>query len=347
MKTISLILVIIFVCFTTFVAIPKLSSTATVQSEYRLITLWHVDNFASGKISKADWLKKVATLFEKRNKGVLINIVNLTQSQAIELLDQGKTFDLVCFSQGIGERLLPLLTPYEGRVLSTENFTEGGVVNGFQYALPYLSGGYCFFVRQSALQNAENFPQNALNLATTKKVGKNVVTLDSLHFGTQESTLTEVALALVCGKAERQNFDQYHTYVDFVRGKFVCLLSTQRDLWRLSQRIESGKLEKLYMQVAPFTDLVQYVGIASGTKFFHLAQEFACFLQTDEVQQTLTSAGLFSVVGRNDYTDEWYKEMQNQLNVAKTTSVFLSLEQISALKEASFLGKDTLLGLLA
>lgn len=345
MKIISLVLVCVFATFCFVVVLPSLNQPPQSAPTHTLLTLWNVDNFPSGKSSKADWLKKTALTFEKQNKGVIISVVNLTQQQAVDLLNQGKTFDLICFSLGIGNKLLPLLAPYKGKVCSGNNFTLSAVVNKVVYALPFMAGGYCFFARASQLKG--QFPQDALNFQQTKKVGKNLVLLDSLHYGTTNTTLVEVALALTCGKAEKQNFDQYSTYVDFVRGKFVALLSTQRDLWRLKQRMTNGKIENLVFAPCQFTDLVQYVGVSKQSQQQQIATEFCQFLQTDVVQQTLVDAGMFSVVGRNDYTDEWYFQMQEAVNVAKTVSVFCNEEQIAHLKNCAYVGKDTLLDLIA
>ena len=43
-----------------------------------ILELWHIESFEGGVGSRAGWLKKRSTAFEKQNKGCLVNVTVLT-----------------------------------------------------------------------------------------------------------------------------------------------------------------------------------------------------------------------------------------------------------------------------
>ena len=113
--------------------------------------------------------------------------------------------------------------------------------------------------------------------------------------------------------------------------QYQALLGTQRDLYRLSQREQNGKIEPLgFCPLTGYTDLVQFVGISSvcGEKASS-CQDYLQYLISDEVQQSLVNLSLFGVVDAALYTDERYAAMERGLSSAFVPNVFADGEIIA------------------
>ena len=76
-----------------------------------ILELWHIESFEGGVGSRAGWLKKRSTAFEKQNKGCLVNVTVLTPEQAQEKLNNGERFDLASFSAAAQSPLLRKNSP--------------------------------------------------------------------------------------------------------------------------------------------------------------------------------------------------------------------------------------------
>ena len=110
-------------------------SSASTQDKSVILTVWHIDGFEGGKGSRYTFLREVATSFSKQNKGVYILVSSYTQSGANDLINKGKTPDVISFG-GVGLNIQNYAQELD------ENGFDGGVVNGKRYAVSYLKGGY-------------------------------------------------------------------------------------------------------------------------------------------------------------------------------------------------------------
>ena len=318
---------------------PTTDANATYQG---VINLWLVDSFEGGSGSRQSWFTKRSAQFESQNKGVFVCVTALTESQLLAKLADGQKFDLLCFSRGVGAKVLQNLAPMDvdfGCVL--DNFAQSGRVHNSTYAVPIFAGTYCVFARKSQ-QNGDVLA-NCLTTTFKRKVGKNTITLAPLvcGFSVYNSPLTALAKSGVKGAFQPDySTTQYTAYEQFVANKSaVTLLGTQRDMYRLGKKLELGKMEELlFAPLTAYTDLVSYVGISKHTSNLSICQKYVQYLLTDTVQQSVRDISMFSVTCQNLYTNEWYSACESGLATAIVPYVFADEEAIldarsSALKE--------------
>ncbi len=331
----SCVVVVAFVVFCVLVVFPSLPSNQGVAIEQNsfkgVLNLWHIECFEGGSASRLDWLKQTARAFEKKHVGVLFNVVSLTAEQAKSKLENGETFSIVSFSQNAGATLFPYLKNYTGKINVLENYLRAGQIENEVFAVPYCCGGYCYFARLADLNRCQKneIDDSLLQNRYLKVVGKNKIQMSPLGFGAGESCLPEMALALnLTGVLPLRGQSQFGAYENFVLGKsFVTLLGTQRDLFRLENKLSQGKISELCIEpIETFTDLVQFAGISKNVegKLHEICVEFLEYLQSDNVQQTLSKIGMFSCGYSKIYTSENYVRMENALKNAKTINVFLN-----------------------
>ncbi len=335
-KLIAQALVILTIFGVFIFAMPNLPQTPTTDANVRyqgVINLWLVDSFEGGSGSRQSWFTKRASQFEKQNKGLFVCVTTLSEGQLADKLAMGQTFDLICFSRGVGTTICDKLAPLDIDFGSVNaNFAESGRVNKTTYALPVYSGVYCLFARAS--QQKGDLLANCLTTTFTRKIGKNTVQLNPLVCGFTNHNSPLTALAMSGGKG---NFtpdyalSQYTAYEQFVANKTaVTLLGTQRDIYRLSKRLEMGKMEDLlFAPLTSYTDLVAYVGVSNSTVNVQPCLDFANYLLSDAVQQSLVDISMFSVTHQNLYTQEWYSLCEKGLATAYVPNVFSDAETIS------------------
>lgn len=330
-KILPVALLIVFSATVLIVLLPSLPQKPSEipQKSYKgVLEMWNVECFEGGSGSRQSWLTSRAAQFEKANEGLFVHVTTLTEAQLAEKLDGGETFDLICFSRGVGALIRNLLTPYVGSVADIrENILISGQVGSIVYALPIFAGAYCLFARESQLSSNSDLLETVLTNTCTRKAGKNTFELVPLicGFTSSNSPISALAMSGVRGSCEvSEQVSQYGAYEKFVANKTaVTLLGTQRDLYRLSRREENGKIEKLvFAPLCGYTDLVQYVGIASSDGKADSAQAFAQFLVSEKSQQTLVNINMFSVLEQTLYTDERYKACEQGLEQAYVPNVF-------------------------
>ena len=318
LKIVLSLVLAVFVVFCFCNLLPLLNASPTQQGVFRgVLDLWHVETFEGGSSSRKSWLNSVARQFEKANKGIYVCVTTYTHQQAIDKLSAGESFDLVSFSVGTGNALLACLRPLETSTQYVlDNFLTAGSVGNTQYALAYSTGFYALFARQKHLDTLgiDDLVSNASNCGMQVKVGKNKLTLASLGWGTGEFNSPLSAL----GGNEKgcSKLTQYQAYEQFVGGKnFVVLLGTQRDVYRLSNKVSQGKIDDLAFSVLPsYTDLVQYVGISnSAGQKTEYCQSFVEHLASKSVQLSLSDIYLLSPTNLTVYADGWMKQAQDCL----------------------------------
>lgn len=322
-------LVVLAVMGTILFCVPNLppKPTADVTAGYKcVVNLWLVDTFEGGSGSRQNWFTKRVAHFEQQHKGLFVCVTVLSQEQLVEKLSQGQNFDMLCLSRGVGATVLDKLAPLNvdfGSVL--DNFAQSGRVGTTTYAIPVYAGAYCLFARKSQQQG--DLLTNCLTTTYTRKIGKNVVHLAPLvcGFTPHNSPLTALAMANVKGNfSPDYATTQYTAYQQFVDNKTaVTLLGTQRDMYRLGKKLETGKMDDLlFAPLCAYTDLVTYLGVSRDTQNMQPCLQFAQYLVSDAVQQTVADISMFSVTDQNLYTKQWYVLCQDQLRDAYVPNAF-------------------------
>lgn len=309
-------------------ALPRLPAVPPTQNNVSyqgVLELWNVESFEGGVGSRESWLKNRAARFEKVNAGLFVHVTTLSAQQLVEKLQQNEKFDMICFSRGTGALVKDRLIAADvdcGEVKN--NFALSGQVNGVQYAIPVYTGAYCLFAREEMLSQ-QDLPDNVLSRTYTRKVGKSTVTLAPLvcGFTPYNSPLSALAMSGVKGNVNvSDDTTQYQAYEQFLGNRTaVTLLGTQRDMYRLAQREADGRLESLsFAPLGGYTDLVQYLGIASDKK--EICEKFAQHLLSSETQATLVDMCMFSVLEQTFYTSDRFAQSEALLNGAYVPNVF-------------------------
>ncbi len=354
-KRAAVILLCAFMLAAPFVVLGNLPRSDLFVAGARfegILELWHIESFEGGVGSRAGWLKKRSTAFEKQNKGCLVNVTVLTPEQAQEKLNNGERFDLASFSAGAGFELLPYLSPYGGDVSCVRgDYLRGGQLNGKVYALPYMAGGYVLAAMSKNLVGFENknLAENIFGMGFEKKVGKKTVSLASVACGYGGFNQPCMALALNTTQSRRndlldEGLTQYEAYEKFLTGNnHTVLLGTQRDIYRLTNRIEQGRLgECVFEPLGGFTDLVQYIAVGdTEAKKAVFAEKFACFLTQEQSQQKLTEVRMFTVNAQSIYSDGAMSALEQALSSVRTINAFTDPSILSALRSETLKSLET------
>ncbi len=311
-----------------------------------VLELWNVETFEGGSGSRSAWLTGRAAKFEAKNKGLFVHVTDVTAEQVQQKLDNGESFDIICFSRGVGAQVANLLQKYKGSVSDIrDNLLVSGQIGDSVYALPLYAGAYCLFARTAQLPQNSELISAALSATYSRKVGKNTYNLQPLVCGFTPYNSPMSALALSGGKgnaAVSEAVSQYSAYESFVANKTaVTLLGTQRDLYRLGKKEELGKIEELaFAPLTGYTDLVQYLGVSAscGDKS-DSCHAFLQFVTSAESQQTLVNVDMFSVLNESFYTDKRYAACEQGLNSAYVPNVFGDVTAVSTQRQAAL---DTL-----
>ena len=254
-------------CAIPFVTAPA-ADGARIENRYSyrgILTLYTLDTFEGGINSRADFLNRAAVSFEKKNRGVFVQVVPVTEYELSDRLSRGLAPDLLLYSFGCYETLRAQFVPYTQAV----NFADS--LRQTEDAVPIWYGGYFSFVA-----NPE-YP-----------------------FVCGHADHTNPCLAALLSDqtvVPEHGYTQKSAYEAFVFRKYN-LIGTQRDVFRT--RNSDRPLEKAVF--SDFTDLVQYgsvVGISEERAYF--AQKFLEYLTSAEIQRKLTEIGMFSVSGEKLY----------------------------------------------
>ena len=151
-------------------------------------------------------------------------------------------------------------------------------------------------------------------------------------FAPYNNPLVALSTAGVVGKfTPDYTKSQYTAYEQFVDNKTaVTLLGTQRDLYRLTKRVELGKIEQLLFAPLPtYTDLVTYIGVNKNTQYTSACLSYVQYLLSDAVQQTVADISMFSVTNQNLYSNDWYTQCQDVLARLHVPSLFADPQSIN------------------
>lgn len=294
-----------------------------------ILELWNIDTFEGGSVSRTAFLEKRAIEFEKKHTGTFIMVYSMTSEQAKIKIESGNLPDMVSFGIGVGDMLLPNLINLDSNFNVREDLLNGGKFNGQQMATPYLLGGYTI-----VNENNSQF-ENVINGTV----------------GCGESGDNNALLALALNNFQVNNYfetnsqlDTFSAYDKYLEKKFDNLLGTQRDMYRVINRIKKGNMTaRSFYNLSNFSDLIQYVGVCKTDQVKQeISKQFVEYLLSDTSQQKIENINMFSVTGQKLYSNGEFAEMEKTLSSPlKTLNVFLSNEK---LKEIKTLSRDATMG---
>jgi hypothetical protein len=354
-KIVPLILCILVLCIL-FIA-PKLFVKGINKNVYSIIReeensgyqgiikMWHVVSWRTGKSAGVTYLKKCATIFEKRNLNFFVEIEGMTQSEAKQRLLKGEKPDIISYPNGFFENSFSLekLNIDQSNILTgLRKASKSGDAN---YAAPYMCGGYMLFINQDMLYrfDLDNFdetgiPNYAFNeclktLSFSEKRGRNEATIKSIGF--DEGCALPVAGLIYHIQPKDwnedaedpymilpENLDQtspskglYHKadvgggYLEFTKETTAMLVGTQDTYGRLSKLSDQGKgCDYMVTALSNFTDSVQYLSIFKTEDKLkkETLSRFIEFLQSEQCQRKLEDLYVFPVIKIEDMYLEDY-----------------------------------------
>ncbi len=329
-KTMLSGLIIVFMALAPTTIFNKLLiSQAQVNKEIEIkymgiLELWNIDTFEGGSKSRTSFLERQALQFEKDYTGTFIMVYSMTKEQAVLNLKNGQKPDLVSFGIGVGDELIQSLIPLKSTYSVRDDLINGGRLNDIQYALPYMMGGYVLISENECQQNGE--------------------ISQSIGFGGNADNCTLLSLGLnnISAKNvfDRSNdIDSFTAYDKYLDKNFDCLVGTQRDLYRVQNRIDKGNMtSRNFHYLSGYTDLLQYIGICS-TDYVkqEISQKFVEKLLSSKTQLSLVDYGMFSTTNQPVFSTGEMVKMQSALNQPlKTISVFMNSDSIKSLQNLCF-----------
>ena len=308
------IFVVIYLLLVPIYIIPNVLNNKILISQTKeydfmgVLEIWHIESFEGGSVSRQVWLEKRGIDFSKKYEGCYVVVKTMTKEQVLLNLENGKYPNMFSFSIGLGETVLDSLSEYNGGIYTRDDLTNGGVVNNKVFAVPYMLGGYSIFSKNEITQNLENasfgdkdYNNFAISLAVSNyKISKN-------------ETVTDI--------------DSFTAYDKYINNKITTLIGTQRDSYRINNRIENGKMtNENISHLGKYSDLIQYIGVCKcGAKEYKMCVKFIEFLQSKEIQSTLSNISMFSVLDNSIYNSGYLYDIENALkDKLKTINVFLS-----------------------
>ena len=297
MKTLSVVIssVLSAAVIALAVVLPTKKAVVEKTAPFTILTLWHIDGFEGGVGSRASYLKKVSREFEKEN-GCLINVVSETAFDAKEKIKSGVLPDIISYSSGIGEAA-GLIVELDKTVMSA-----GGEAGGRYYASSWAYGGYVVITHKG------------------ETVEKTVVSQGDTTFPVIACMLGEVDVRGATALPPQRAYER------FIADKSARLIGTQRDIYRLKNKIDDFEITP----VAGFTDLIQYVSVIAGTDKTKIAKKFAAYLASDG-QEGVHTLGLMSGDKTYNIADNGLIDRLYSVNYDKTLPIFLSDETLNEL----------------
>ena len=156
-----------------------------------------------------------------------------------------------------------------------------GTINNKLCAVPYMIGGYC----KITYDNYDNLYVRKSNNEIVNQDNKIVV-----------------------------DDTQYQLYQNFISQKYDGILGTQRDFYRINNRINLGKMDNCNFEyISGYNDLIQYMAITSNVASeIQIAENFIEFILSEDGQIAIKDYGMFSV-NISIYSSGEYKNFENEI----------------------------------
>lgn len=322
------------------------------RSDYQgILEIWNIDTFEGGTAGKNSFLKAQAIEFEKQNQGLYFMVKNMTETQCMLALSSGRMPAIFSFGAGIGEQILEYLQEIDVSSNIRTEFLDAGKKDGKQYAYAWCRGVYSLISTQDKLKKTSNDTSDLASVVNscgyvTKLKNNKTKTTYSLAFGSSgyvcpqlsyASSYTNLVQTQTSIDINNLTKTPYTAYCDFIENRASILLGTQRDIARIENRINAGKIEDVvYQHLVEYTDLVQFLGVCHSldAKQTKACETFINFLLTEQTQSKLSNIGMFSVNSQTIYSTGVWQQMdvlsQNKCRVQNaftTKSVIESNKQ--------------------
>lgn len=287
-KFLSVILMVILGFYVCCYAVKQQNSIySKPNTETEIYSIWHIETFEGGGKARIDYLKNVASYLEKQSPNVLyvIKAINPDNLEA-ELLEN--TPDIISFGFGVGKVVLPHLAALSSTYNVRDELIESGMFNSSLYALPYIVSGYAE-IKHSSLTNKTCFGANSFT--KPENLGYNATKLES----------------------------QYEAYKQFIYKQDFTLIGTARDVFRINNLNNIGRLSATIQPISSYTDLIQYIGLTNEN--INIKNFVDCVLSSG-FQSTLTEYSLFSSLHNKIYNSGIYNDMENAIFNCSIAKVF-------------------------
>ena len=294
------------------------------KSEYNgVLEVWNIDSFESGTMSKVSLLEKFAKKFQKENKGIYIVVRNLTESEMVNLLESNQVPDVISCSYGVADKIKDYVCEISKlpRKMPT-NFADAGKLNGKQYGLAWCTGFYSLISTKAKLEKAGKDVSELNNIKLNEiafssgyeyKSGKHIKKSISLVYGEGNYLMPKSALFAYnrAGSIQSTNDSenelvfksQYSAYSSFLSNGATILLGTHRDIIRMENRVESGKVSDVIIQpILSWTDLVQFAFVCKQENSLRkkYAEMFVLYLLEERNQKQVETIGMFPILAMNE-----------------------------------------------
>ena len=277
------------------VFLPPPEGEKSEEKSFEILTLWHVDAFEGGTGSRASYLKKVCEKFEK-NSGCLITVINETADDVVEKIGKGVYPDILSYSACVVD-VAGIAAPLDKNPMSA-----GGELGGKYYAACWAYGGYVEIIAKGVTP------------------ARTIVSKGKFNYPELACIYADVDIK----KAEY--LSPQRAYEAFLQDKTAKLIGTQRDVYRLKNKLEGYDVKP----VGGFTDLMQYVSVTSTTESKRaLSKKFVSYLLS-EGQKSVNELGLMSVDKSSNNADNGLIDRFFTVDYNKTLSVFTSCEVVDA-----------------
>ena len=290
------------------------------------LELWQIDTFEGGSASRARFLEKNAFLYQEQTISTYVLVRSFDINQAKLMLEQGARPDIMSFGVGAGDFILPISAETNANFGVRGDILAGGINEGKQYAIPWAFGGYCLCANEDFGDLTEE------NFAQAKEKSDKQVIGTGYTFNIPMRSLTSTERGYLCDT----KYTQYQAYESFLRGnEFQVLLGTQRDFYRLNNKVQLGNLSGIkYRFMTNYTDLIQYMSITTKDEnLIPHAEKFIKFITSNPIQAKLTSIGMFSVNGQKIYKNE-YADFEEALSgKLQVLNVFTPSVQIAEMQK--------------
>jgi ABC-type glycerol-3-phosphate transport system substrate-binding protein len=297
------------------------------------LRVWYCGGWSEDLPSIINWLNQHTGKFEKSHEGVYIQIQPVESSAMAGICENGIIPpDIILFPPGVFESP-DCLIPLEDNLSIRSNLSAAGNYNGITYALPILMSGYAWAYNTDLLDSIPNtwekrgalaacLPDNNFNYWSAAVAGlcsetcfhddEDIHSAPSsfdLDLGLDISEETPVPIQTPVPSSDEllycrlpSSFSIYaEAWADFLAGKVAAIPVAARQIRYLKNLSNQGKGPEWKIIATgdiAFTDQILFAGIvdkSSDCNKTSLCRSFIQYLLSEEIQRTLSSAGVFSV----------------------------------------------------
>ena len=315
------IVVVIFLIVAPYFILPNISNGRNqwlnnTQNTTTFLELWEIDTFEGGTASRINFLEKTAFMYQNETTSNYVLVRSLDLEQAKLMLENGTRPDMISFGIGAGDLVYGLTREIDAEFSVRNDLMAGGRKEGMTLAVPWCLGGYVLCSKNN----------DDLSLEGLKQIGNSAILGTGYEYNQPQKALTADETTLL----DNVSRTQYQAYESFLRDEFQVLLGTQRDFYRLNNKVNLGVIDNMnFRYLNNYTDLIQYISITTtNEELVEKATDFIKYLTSAKIQKRLTNIGMFSVDGNLIYSNEYSdfeKALQNKLQVL---NVFTSNAQL-------------------